>query len=104
MASIFTHTTVNDFDTFTARVTDDSLANFYGPPSLRYDGACDLIVPGLAAVVGFLIFYYGGRVITNPTLKRSVLSLMFLAGAWTLALGGIGVYITKVLTFPVGRE
>jgi hypothetical protein len=31
-----------------------------------------------------------------------VLSLMFLAGVWTLALGAIGVYITKVLTFPVG--
>ncbi len=50
-----------------------------------------------------MIFYYGGRVITDSTIKRCVLSLMSLDGAWTLALGGIGVYITKMLTFPVGQ-
>lgn len=99
----FTHTTVNDFGAFTAKVTDDSLANFAGPLFFDMMEHVSLIVPGLAAVIGFLIWYYGGGVITSPTIKRSVLSLMFVTGAWTFALGGIGVYITKVLTFPVGR-
>ncbi len=99
----FTHTTMNDFGTFAAKVTDDSLGNFTGPLLFDMMEHVSLIVPGLSAVVGFLIFYYGGQVITVPAIKRSVLSLMVLAGAWTLALGGIGVYITKVLTFPVGR-
>ncbi len=99
----FTHTTTNDFGTFIGKVTDTSLGNFTGPLLFDMMEHVTLIVPGLAAVIGFLIFYYGGRVITNPTIKRSVLSLMFLTGAWTLALGGMGVYITKILTFPVGQ-
>ncbi len=99
----FTHTTTNDFGTFIAKVTDGSLGNFTGPLLFDMMEHVTLIVPGLSAVVGFLIFYYGGRVITHPTIKRSVLSLMVLAGIWTLALGGMGVYITKILTFPVGQ-
>jgi hypothetical protein len=99
----FAHSTTNDFGTFTAQVTDNSLGNFTGPLLFDMMEHVTLIVPGLAAVVGFLIFYYGARVITNPTIKWSVLSLMFLAGVWTLTLGGIGVYITKILTFPVGQ-
>lgn len=99
----FTHSTVNSFGTFTAKVTDDSVANFAGPLLFDMMEHVTLIVPGLAALVGFLIWYYGAQVITNPMIKRSVLSLMFVAGAWTLALGGMGVYITKVLTFPVSR-
>ena len=99
----FTYTTTNDFGAFTAQVTDDSLSAFTGPLLFDMMEHVSLIVPGLAAVIGFLIFYYGAEVITNPTVKRSVLSLMVLTGAWTLVLGGIGVYITKVLTFPVGR-
>ncbi len=102
-STTFAHTTTNDFGTFTAQVTDSSLSNFTGPLLFDMMEHVTLIVPGLAAVVGFLIFYYGARVITNPTIKWSVLSLMFLAGVWTLALGGIGVYITKILTFPVGQ-
>ncbi len=99
----FTHTTTNDFGAFKAVVTDTSLGNFTGPLLFDMMEHVTLVVPGLSAVVGFLIFYYGARVITNPTIKWSVLSLMFLAGAWTLVLGGIGVYITKILTFPVGQ-
>ena len=98
----FTHSTVNDFGTFKAAVTDASLGNFTGPLLFDMMEHVTLIVPGLSAVVGFLIFHYGSQVITVPAIKRSVLSLMVLAGAWTLVLGAIGVYITKVLTFPVG--
>ena len=98
----FTHSTVNDFGTFAAKVTDASLGNFTGPLLFDMMEHVTLIVPGLSAVVGFLIFYYGAQVITVPAIKRSVLSLMIVAGLWTLVLGAIGVYITKVLTFPVG--
>jgi hypothetical protein len=96
------HVTTNDFGSFTSKVTDTSLGNFTGPLLFDMMEHVTLIVPGLAAVVGYLIWHYGGRVVTDPKIKRSVLSLMFLAGVWTLALGAIGVYITKVLTFPVG--
>lgn len=40
--------------------------------------------------------------ITVPAIRRSVLALMVLTGGWTLAIGAIGVYITKILTYPVG--
>ena len=97
------HTTTNDFGAFSAQVTDDNVSNFAGPLLFDVMEHVSLIVPALAAVVGFLIFHYGRRVMTNPQVKRSVLSLMVLTGVWVLALGGIGVFITKVLTFPTGR-
>jgi hypothetical protein len=40
--------------------------------------------------------------VLEPVLRRSALTIMTLTGAWTLAIGVIGVYITKVLTYPVG--
>lgn len=98
----FTQNTTNDFGTFISKVSDDSLSNFTGPLLFDMMEHVSLIIPGLAAVVGFLVFHYGEQVITNKTIKRSVLSLMFVTGAWTLVIGAIGVYITKVLTFPVG--
>jgi hypothetical protein len=62
-----------------------------------------LIVPGLAAVILFLIWYYGPRVMTQPVIRNSTLSLMVLTGGWMMVLGMIGIYITKVLTFPVPK-
>ena len=101
-ASVFAGAIHNDFGTFTSHVTDDSLGNFTGPLLFDMMEHVSLIVPGLAAVVGALIWHYKERVITVQAIRRSVLSLMIVTGAWTLAIGGIGVYITKVLTFPVG--
>ncbi len=43
------------------------------------------------------------RVVTAPEVRSSVQSLMILTGVWTLVLGAIGVYITKILTFPLGH-
>ena len=97
----FTHNTTNDLGTFSAKVTDDSLGSFTGPLLFDMMEHVSLIVPGLAAIIGFLIFYFGPQVITNLTIKRSILGLMLLTGVWTLVIGGIGVYITKVLTFPI---
>lgn len=34
-------------------------------------------------------------------MRRSVTSLVIVTGVWTLVLGMVGVYITKVLTFPM---
>lgn len=61
-----------------------------------------LVVPGLAAVAGVLIFACGEKVITVPAIRRSVLSVMAVTGIWVLVIGVIGVYITKVLTYPLG--
>lgn len=96
-------TTHNAYGTFTNHVTNASLGNFTGPLLFDMMEHASLIVPGIAAVVGVLIFVYGGEVITVASIRRIVLSLMVLAGIWTIAIGGIGVYLTKVLTYPLGH-
>ena len=98
----FTAKTANDFGTFTSHVTDNSLGNFTGPLLFDMMEHVSVIVPGLAAVIGFLIWHYGRDVMTAPTIRRSVQSLALVMAGWTLVLGMIGVYITKVLTFPAG--
>ncbi len=50
-----------------------------------------LVVPGLAAVVAFLIWNQGRKVITEPTVRTAVLSLMAVNGVWIFVLGAIGV-------------
>lgn len=97
----FTYNTTNSFGAFAAKVTDDSLGNFTGPLLFDMMEHVTLIVPGLAAVIGFLIWHYGQRLATDQKARGSVISLMILTGIWMLALGMIGVYITKILTFPV---
>ena len=92
----------NAYGTFSSNVTDDGAGNFAGPLLFDIMEHVSLIVPGLAAVAGALILGYGERVITVPAIRRSVLSIMAVTGLWTLVVGAIGVYITKVLTFPVG--
>ena len=100
--STLSTTVHNSYGTFSSRVTDTSAGNFTGPLLFDMMEHVSLIIPGLAAVAGFLIFHYRERVITEPVLRRSVLSIMALTGTWTLVIGMIGVYITKVLTYPVG--
>ena len=100
--SALSTTVHNAYGTFSTGVTDDSVGNFTGPLLFDMMEHVSLIIPGLAAVAGFLVFHYGERVITNPVLRRCVLSIMALTGTWTLLIGMIGVYITKVLTYPVG--
>jgi len=100
--STFSGTVTNDFGSFVTKVTDTTLGNFTGPLLFDMMEHVSLIVPGLAAVIGFLVLYLGRRVMTEPAIRASVLSLMLVAGAWTFVLGAIGVYITKVLTFPAG--
>jgi hypothetical protein len=99
--STFSYRHTNDLGTFISRVTDGSLGNFTGPLLFDMMEHVSLIVPGLAAVIVFLIWYYGPRVMTQPVIRNSTLGLMVLTGAWMLVLGMIGIYITKVLTFPV---
>ena len=101
-ASNLTGTLHNSYGTVTSSVTDTGVGNFAGPLLFDMMEHVSLIVPGLAAVIGVLIFHYGARVVTEPVIRRCVLSLMTLTGVWTLVLGAIGVYITKVLTFPLG--
>ncbi len=92
----------NAYGVFTATVSPSGLGNFTGPLLFDMMEHASLIVPGIAAVVVFLIFHYGAQVISNQRVRRTVIGLMLLAGAWMMVIGGIGVYITKVLTYPVG--
>lgn len=98
----FSGTVTNDFGTATRTVTDAQLGNFTGPLLFDMMEHVTLVVPGLAAVIAFLIWNQGRKVITEPQIKGAVISLMAVNGFWIFALGAIGVYITKVLTFPVG--
>jgi hypothetical protein len=98
----FSGTVTNDFGTVNRTVTDAQLGNFTGPLLFDMMEHVSLIVPGLAAVIAFLVWNQGRKVIEVPTVKYAVLSLMAVNGAWLFALGLIGVYITKVLTFSVG--
>lgn len=100
--SQFSGTIHNSYGVFTTKVGDDGLGSFTGPLLFDMMEHVSLIVPGLAAVAGALILHYGERVITVAPIRRSVLALMALCGIWTVVIGAIGVYLTKVLTFPVG--
>lgn len=100
--SAFSGTIHNSYGAFTNHVSDSGVGSFTGPLLFDMMEHVSLIVPGLAAVAGVLILHYGERVITVPAIRRSVLTLMALTGIWTLVIGAIGVYLTKVLTFPVG--
>ena len=98
----FSGTISNDFGTVTRTVTDGQLGNFTGPLLFDMMEHVSLIIPALAAVIAVVLWTQGRNVITVPAIKASVLSLMTVTWLWTLALAAMGVYITKVLTFPVG--
>ena len=98
----FSGARTNAYGTFVSHVTDDSLGAFTGPLLFDIMEHVSLIVPGLAAVVLLLVWHYEEQVITVPAIRRSVLWLMGLTGLWMLTIGGIGVYITKILTYPSG--
>ncbi len=98
----FTTTTHNAYGTFRSSVTASGLGSFTGPLLFDMMEHVSLIVPGLAAVAGVLIFTAGDKVITVPAIRASVLWLMSITGIWVLIIGVIGVYITKVLTYPPG--
>ncbi len=72
-------------------MTDTSLGNFTGPLLFDMMEHVSLIVPGLAAVILFLIRHYGPRVMTQPVIRNSTLGLMALAGGWMMVLGMIGI-------------
>ena len=99
----FSGTFVNDYGSFVNHVSDASLGNLTGPLLFDMMEHVSLVVPGLALVILVLIVHYRERVVTAPAVRRSVQALMLLTGAWILVLGAIGVYITKILTFPLGH-
>lgn len=97
--SLFSGTEQEDFGTVVRTISADGLGAFTGPILFDMMEHVSLIVPGLAAVIGFLIWTRGEEVITVPAVRRSVLSLMLLTALWTAVLALIGVAITKELTF-----
>jgi len=57
----------------------------------------------LAALLCFLIWHYDKRVVEDRAVRSAVLSLLVLTVGWVLAIGNLGLYVTKVLTFPYTR-
>jgi hypothetical protein len=92
--------TTNDFGNFTSSVSDNALASFTGPLLFDIMEHITLIGPAIAGVVTLLIWHYGERVITDAGIKRSVLALMLTGTAWLFVILWIGMYLTKILTFP----
>jgi len=93
----------NDFGLFQSTVTDENLGAFTGPLLFDIMEHISLIVPGLAALLCFLIWHYGKRVVEDRVVRGPVVSLMTLTVAWILAIGHLGFYVTKVLTYPYTR-
>jgi hypothetical protein len=96
----FSYSVANDFGNFTANVSDTSLAALTGPLLFDMMEHVTLIGPAIAGVVTLLIWHYGEFVVTDPKIKRSVLILMLTGAAWLFVLIWIGMYLTKILTFP----
>jgi tetrahydromethanopterin S-methyltransferase subunit E len=99
----FSGTFHNDFGTVQSTVSDDNVGAFTGPLLFDVMEHITLVVPGLALLICFLVWHFGKRVVEDQVVRRSVLSLLFLTGFWVLALGSVGVYITKILTYPYTR-
>jgi hypothetical protein len=95
----FTYAATNEFGNFTARVSDAGLSQFTGPLLFDIMEHITLIGPAIMGVVTLLIWHYGELVVTDPKIRRSVLTLMLVGAAWLLTLLWIGMYITKILTF-----
>ena len=93
----------SDFGTFQSTVTDDNLGAFTGPLLFDMMEHVSFIVPGLAALLCFLIWHYGRKVVEDGAVRGAVLSLLVLMVGWVLAIGNLGLYVTKVLTFPYTR-
>jgi hypothetical protein len=96
----FAGTTSNAYGTFHSSVTATGLGNFTGPLLFDMMEHVSLVVPGLAAVAGVLIFTAGDRVITVPAIRTSVLWLMSITGIWTLIIGAIGAMVTSTTASP----
>jgi hypothetical protein len=88
-----------NFGTVTRTVSDANLGNMTGPLLFDMMEHASFIVVGLAAMAGYLIWHFGKRVITEPVIKRSVMSIMSVTFIWIFVIGGIGGYLVSLLTF-----
>lgn len=101
--ALFSGSFRNDFGSVQSAVTDDNLGAFTGPLLFDLMEHASFIVPGLAALLCFLVWHYGGKVVENRAVRGAVLSLVVLTVVWVLVIGNLGLYVTKVLTFPYTR-
>ena len=92
-----------EFGTFQAAVTDENLGAFTGPLLFDMMEHVSFIVPGLAALLCLLVWHYGRRVIEDRAVRGAAMATTALTVAWVLAIGSLGVYVTRVLTFPYTR-
>jgi hypothetical protein len=100
---MFSGTVQNPFGTFQATVTDENVGAFTAPLLFDMMEHVSLVVPGLALLLWFWIRHHGPRVVEDPLVRRTALVLVGANAFWLFVLGGIGVYMTKVLTFPYAR-
>lgn len=99
-ANGFTYTTINQYANTTVSVSNAQVGNFTGPYLFDMMEHVTQIGPALAAVVMGLIWYLGPQVITQPQIRRGVLVLLGLGWVWLIALGAIGIILTKTITLP----
>jgi hypothetical protein len=92
-----------DFGKVQSTVTNDNLSAFTGPLLFDVMEHVSFIVPGLAALLCFLIWHYGRRVVEERAIRGATLSVLVLTVGWVLVIGNLGLYVTKVLTFPYTR-
>ena len=93
----------NAFGTFDANVSDAGLAAFTGPLLFDIMEHVSLVVPGLAALLCFCAWHFGARLVESPVVRRATLALVAVIAFWVLAIGNVGLYVSKVLTFPYNR-
>jgi len=92
-----------DFGVFRSAVTDANVGAFTGPLLFDLMEHVSFVVPGLAALLCFLVWHYGRRVAENGAVRGAMLSVLILMAGWVLVIGNLGLYVTKVLTFPYTR-
>jgi hypothetical protein len=92
----------NNYGNFTQSISDASVGAFTGP--LLFDMMEHISFVGLAltAVITYLLWTFDELVITDKLVRRSMLSLIIVTGAWLIVLGVVGTLMTKTLTFPPG--
>ena len=100
LGDTFSFTATNDFGNFSATVSDQGLSLFTGPLLFDIMEHITLIGPAITSVVALLIWHYGSLVVTDPRIKRSVLILGLTGISWLFVLMWIGMYLSRILTFP----
>ena len=99
-ANGFSWATATQYANTTVSVSGTQVGNFTGPYLFDMMEHVTQIGPALAAVVAGLILYLGPLAISQTQYRRGIIVLLILGWVWLLALGAIGIILTKTVTLP----